>query len=203
MPSNLKLWLPGAILVLARQSGLIVLMAKQSAGILMYRRAQKGVEVLLVHPGGPFWAKKDRGAWSIPKGEFTEGEEPLVAAKREFSEEVGLPVPLGELMSLGSVKQSSGKTVYVWAVEGEVDIAKIKSNTFEMEWPPKSGTLQTFPEIDKAGWFSLADAQAKLVKGQVAFMRNFAERLGVDIASSALRDQPSATSQTKQQTSLF
>lgn len=179
-------------------------MAKQSAGILVYRQSKTGVEVLIVHPGSPFWAKKDKGAWSVPKGEFVEGEEPLVAAKREFIEEVGLPVPAGELIPLDSVKQSSGKTVYVWAVEGDIDVAGIKSNIFDMEWPPKSGTLQQFPEVDKAGWFLLAVAQEKLVKGQTEFLHRLASHLGVELTVNTPAAQPPTTSaEAKQQTSLF
>lgn len=140
-------------------------MPKKSAGILLYRTVNKKLEVFLVHPGGPFWAKKDIGAWSIPKGEFDDDEEPLAAAKREFKEETGVEIS-GEFIQLASIKQKSGKIVYAWAVEGDIDPAKIKSNTFEIEWPPRSGKLQTFPEIDKAEWFNYIEAQKKIISAQ-------------------------------------
>jgi predicted NUDIX family NTP pyrophosphohydrolase len=140
-------------------------MPKQSAGVLLYRDRGGSVEVLLVHPGGPFWAKKDEGAWSIPKGEFNEGEDPLAAARREFEEELGAPVS-GEFLSLGSIKQSGGKRVHAWAVQGEFDPTLVASNTFKMEWPPKSGREMEFPEVDRAGWFDLTSARTKILKGQ-------------------------------------
>jgi predicted NUDIX family NTP pyrophosphohydrolase len=140
-------------------------MAKHSAGILMYRRRQKIVEVLLAHMGGPFWAKKDLGAWSIPKGEFEPGEVPLDAAKREFHEETGLTVT-GEFIPLTPINLSGGKILHAWAVEGDCDASSIKSNTFMLEWPPRSGKQQAFPEIDRAEWYSLDDAQEKVTKGQ-------------------------------------
>ena len=157
-------------------------MAKVSAGILLYRKTKGGYEVLLVHPGGPFWAKKELGAWSIPKGEFVEGEEPLVAAKREFEEEVGSPPPAGDYHPLGEMKQSSGKIVHAFVLEAEFDLEKFKSNLFEMEWPPKSGQTQEFPECDKAAWVSLPTAKQKLVKGQVIFIDRLAEQLGQESA---------------------
>ena len=132
--------------------------AKQSAGILLYRQGAKGPEVLLVHPGGPFWAKKDRGAWSIPKGEFDPDEESLAAAKREFEEETGSPAPGGEYQSLGENKQSSGKVVHIFVLEADFDLSRFQSNQFEMEWPPKSGQEQQFAEVDKAAWTPLAKA---------------------------------------------
>jgi len=138
---------------------------KPSAGILLYRRRPAGVEVLLVHPGGPYWAKKDVGAWSIPKGEFDEGEDPEVAARREFGEELGTPVS-GESVSLGSIRQKNGKEVFAWAVEGDFDPATIRSNTFRMEWPPKSGRMAEFPEVDRAQWFDIETARAKMHTGQ-------------------------------------
>ena len=156
-------------------------MAKHSAGILLYRKAGAGYEVLLGHPGGPFWAKKDNGAWSIPKGEFEPHEEPLAAAKREFTEETGSPAPEGNYLELGTVKRPDGKLISAWAVEGDLDIAAFKSNTFEMEWPPKSGQKQTFPEIDRTAWMSLSDAQAKLHTGQIAFLEQLARHLGAQI----------------------
>jgi predicted NUDIX family NTP pyrophosphohydrolase len=136
-------------------------MSKTSAGLLMYRIRNKEVEVLLVHPGGPFWAKKDDGAWFIPKGELNTNEEALDAAKREFEEETGL-APEGTLLPLGSVRQKSGKTVYAWAFAGDCDPAHLKSNTFTIEWPPKSGRQQEFPEIDRAAFFTFAQAKEKM-----------------------------------------
>jgi predicted NUDIX family NTP pyrophosphohydrolase len=153
---------------------------KRSAGLLLFRKLNK-IEVLLVHPGGPFWAKKDAGCWSIPKGEFLDGEEPQVAAKREFHEELGVTAPEGELIELGSAKQSSSKVVYAWALEADLDTKHVKSNLFEMEWPPKSGQIQEFPEVDRAGWFSLSEASNKLVKGQAPLLQVLAEKLGVTI----------------------
>jgi predicted NUDIX family NTP pyrophosphohydrolase len=144
-------------------------MARNSAGILMYRRRQGIVEVLLAHMGGPFWAKKDLGAWSIPKGEFEPDEAPLDAAKREFEEETSLSVT-GEFTPLTPIKQSGGKIVHIWAVEGDCDASAIKSNTFMIEWPPRSGRQQEFPEIDCAEWFSLDDAKEKVTKGQRGFI---------------------------------
>lgn len=144
-------------------------MAKKSAGILLYRIGNKDPEVFLVHPGGPFWAKKDDGAWSIPKGEFEDDEEPLAAAKREFEEETGIKVS-GEFIELSPIKQKSGKIVYAWAVEGNIDPAKIKSNEFEIEWPPRSGTMKTFPEIDRAEWFYLNEAKKKIIESQANFI---------------------------------
>lgn len=123
----------------------------------------------MVHPGGPFWAKKDLGSWSIPKGEFQEGEDPFVAAQREFQEETGLSIS-GEFMPLSSVKQKGGKIVHAWALEGDIDPTKIKSNTFKLEWPPKSGRMKEFPEIDKAEWFTVAVARQKIIIAQAAFL---------------------------------
>jgi predicted NUDIX family NTP pyrophosphohydrolase len=140
-------------------------MPQRSAGILMYRRQSDAVEVLLVHPGGPFWKNKDEGAWSIPKGLYEEGEDALAAARREFEEETGA-APAGEFIPLGEFKQSSAKIVSVWAVEGEFDVTKLASNTFALEWPPKSGKINDFPEIDRAAWFSLNEARRKILKGQ-------------------------------------
>lgn len=146
-------------------------MARTSAGLLLYRRDGAGaVEVLLGHMGGPFWAKKDAHAWSVPKGEYTADEEPLAAARREFAEELGRPAPDGEPFALGEVRQSGGKTVTCFALEGDFDASRIAGNTFAMEWPPRSGTTQEFPEIDRAAWFDLPTARTKLVKGQVRFL---------------------------------
>lgn len=151
-------------------------MPKQSAGILVFRRSTRGMEVFLVHPGGPFWAKRDAGAWSLPKGEYAEGEEPLRAAQREFHEETGLRIE-GTFLPLGAVKQPGGKIVTAWAVEADPDPSLVQSNTFFMEWPPKSGRTQQFPEIDKAAWFSLEDARTKLLKGQIPFLDRLTDML--------------------------
>jgi predicted NUDIX family NTP pyrophosphohydrolase len=144
-------------------------MPKKSAGLLMYRKVRGSMEVFLVHPGGPFWAKKDDGAWSIPKGEFDEGEEPLDAAKREFREETDLVVE-GEFQPLKSVRQRSGKIVYSCAVHHDLDAAAVKSNTFSLEWPPGSGRMQEFPEIDRADWFQIDLARRKILKGQLGLL---------------------------------
>jgi predicted NUDIX family NTP pyrophosphohydrolase len=158
-------------------------MKKQSAGIVLYTVTKNSPKVLLVHPGGPFFAKKDAGAWSIPKGEFADPEAPLAAAKREFTEELGVPLPAGELVPLGSVKLSSGKVVYAWSLQGELDVSQVKSNTFKLEWPIKSGDIQEFPEVDKAAWFSLDEAKAKLNKGQVPLIQVLADQLGSSLQS--------------------
>jgi predicted NUDIX family NTP pyrophosphohydrolase len=158
---------------------------RQSAGILVYRRRGTEVEVLLGHPGGPFWAKKDAGAWSIPKGEIAEGEDVFEAAKREFTEETGHPAPRGSYLELGSCKNSSGKQIFAWAVEGDLDTATIESNKTTIEWPPKSGTHIEIPEIDRARWVLAADAPKKLHKGQDIFVRRLLEALGI-----ALREPP-------------
>ncbi len=142
---------------------------KLSAGILLYRERDGEIEVFLVHPGGPFWAKKDEGAWSIPKGEYTVGEVPLAVAKREFHEETNSEVR-GHCLALAPLKQPSGKVIAAWAVEGEIDPASLRSNTFSMKWPPKSGKLQEFPEVDRSMWCDLATARKKLLPGQRAFL---------------------------------
>ncbi|HUP26520.1 MAG TPA: NUDIX domain-containing protein [Candidatus Limnocylindrales bacterium] len=154
-------------------------MVKQSAGIVLYRKKDDAVEVLLGHPGGPFFVKKDDGVWSIPKGEFAEDEDALQAAEREFSEEIGMPVPAGTRQPLGSVKLSNGKIVYAWAVQGDLDQSAIKSNNFSLEWPPKSGQKQEFPEIDRAGWFTLRDATEKLYKYQTPLIKRLATLLNL------------------------
>jgi len=153
-------------------------MSKKSAGILMYRFNDKQIEILLVHPGGPFWAKKDMGAWSIPKGEFDD-EEAMTVAKREFFEETGVHIE-AELAPLTAQKQKGGKVIYAWAVEGNLDTSNIKSNLFELEWPPKSGQKQKFPEVDKAEWFSLPIARQKVNPGQVALIDELIEKLSLD-----------------------
>jgi predicted NUDIX family NTP pyrophosphohydrolase len=145
-----------------------------SAGILMYRRAGANLEVLLVHPGGPYWRKKDEGAWSIPKGEMDEGEDAEPAARREFMEETGV-VLSGPLDPLGEIRQRGGKRVIAFAVEGDLDAQTIRSNTFEFEWPPKSGRMQSFPEVDRAEWFELQSAHAKMLEGQRPFLVRLAE----------------------------
>ncbi len=150
---------------------------KISAGILLYRRRGGALEVFLVHPGGPFWAKKDLGAWSVPKGELAEGEDPLAAAKREFTEETGFPIG-GELRPLQPLRQPSGKTVVVWSVEGDCDPAELRSNTFEMEWPPKSGQRQAFPEVDRGAWFPLDEALKRILAGQAAFLDELITTIG-------------------------
>jgi predicted NUDIX family NTP pyrophosphohydrolase len=151
-------------------------MAKTSAGLLLHRKADAGLEVLLVHPGGPLWAKKDDGAWSIPKGELAPGEDPLAAAQREFHEETGLTVD-GYFVPLNPVKQSGGKIVYAWAVEAPgLDPSAIRSNTFSLEWPPRSGKSQEFPEVDRAAWFPLAEARDKILKGQLPLLDQLHER---------------------------
>jgi predicted NUDIX family NTP pyrophosphohydrolase len=141
-------------------------MPKSSAGILLYRVRAGEPEVLLVHPGGPFWARKDRGAWSIPKGEYEEGDDPRAAALREFEEETGRPLDAGELAALGKIKQRGGKVVTAWAAEGDLDPAAITSNTFELEWPPRSGRMREFPEVDSAQWFALPEARTKILPAQ-------------------------------------
>lgn len=153
-------------------------MPKTSAALLLFRHGTDGLEVLIAHMGGPFWARKDAGAWSIPKGEYTDGEEPLAAARREFAEEMGSPPPAGDPIALGTVKQSGGKSVTTFAVEGDFDLAGFRSNTFELEWPRGSGRLQEFPEVDRAAWVSVAVAREKLVKGQVPVLDALVEHLG-------------------------
>jgi predicted NUDIX family NTP pyrophosphohydrolase len=148
---------------------------KRSAGILLFRRNTQ-LEVLLGHMGGPFWARKDAGAWSVPKGEYTDEEQPEAAARREFEEELGLPVPGGELMPLGEAK-GSGKIITVWALEGDLDPEAVTPGTFEMEWPPKSGRQKSFPEVDRVQWFSVEEASAKIVSAQRPFLHTLEERL--------------------------
>jgi predicted NUDIX family NTP pyrophosphohydrolase len=152
-------------------------MAKRSAGILMYRREGSEIEALLVHPGGPFWAKKDLGAWSIPKGEYAEGEEPLAVAMRELEEETGAR-PNGDFLPLGEIVQPGRKVVTAWAMEGDFDVGALKSNLFEMEWPPKSGRRASFPEVDRAEWFSIDAARKKILPGQSAFLDRLLSALG-------------------------
>jgi predicted NUDIX family NTP pyrophosphohydrolase len=153
-------------------------MTKRSAGILAWRRRPDGPEVFLVHPGGPFWKNKDDGAWSIPKGEIGPDEDPLAAAQREFAEETGLAVA-GAFTPLAPVKIASGKVIEAWAIEHDLDASAIKSNTFEIEWPPRSGKRQAFPEVDRAAWFSAADALVRINKGQAPLVLQLLKTLGV------------------------
>ena len=149
----------------------------RSAGLLLHRPGTDGLEVLIAHMGGPFWARKDEGAWSIPKGEIDGGEDPLAAALREFAEETGRPAPDGPTVELGEFRQPGGKRVFVFARAADFDATEILGNTFEMEWPPRSGRRQSFPEIDRAEWVSLDVARVKLVKGQVPALETLLERL--------------------------
>lgn len=151
-------------------------MTKLSAGILLYRGSWPSLELLLVHPGGPFWTNKDAGAWSIPKGEYAAGEDPLAAAQREFAEELGSPPPQGEFVDLGELKQPSRKIISVFAALGDFDPASLQSNRFELEWPPKSGRRQSFPEVDRAQWFTLAEARGKIEPGQAPFIDRLLEQ---------------------------
>lgn len=148
---------------------IFVAMAKQSAGLLPYRKRGGRIEVMLVHPGGPFWRKKDLGAWSIVKGELGDNEEPLAAAKREFQEETSID-PAGEMIPLTAVRQKNGKTVHAWAIAMDVDVAQVQSNIIAIEWPPRSGRMMDIPEIDRAEWFDLATAREKIIAAQAAFL---------------------------------
>ena len=150
-------------------------MGNVSAGLLMYRKRAGILEVLLVHPGGPYWAKKDLGAWTIPKGECSGNEDLLACARREFEEETGL-VPAGSFIPLAAITQPSGKTVHAWAIEGDCDPAMLRSNTFAMEWPPRSGRRQEFPELDRAAWYRLDEARQRILKSQSQLLDEF-ERL--------------------------
>jgi predicted NUDIX family NTP pyrophosphohydrolase len=153
-------------------------MPKKSAGILLYKREAEKLHVFLVHPGGPLWAKKDDGAWSIPKGEYLPGEDPLQSAQREFAEETGSAVT-GEFIMLQPIRQPGGKIVHAWAVSGEIDAAQIRSNTFQIEWPPRSGKISEFPEVDRGGWFTLEAARRKILKRQVGFLDQLAALCGM------------------------
>ncbi|MEP9388838.1 NUDIX domain-containing protein [Mesorhizobium sp. KR9-304] len=150
-------------------------MAAKSAGIIAYRRLAGSIEVLLVHPGGPFWARRESGAWSIPKGEYS-GEDAQAAARREFAEETGWTIA-GELTPLGEIRQKAGKAVTAFAAEGDFDPATLTSNSFEMEWPPRSGRIASFPEVDRAGWFAFAEAREKIVEGQRPLLDRLQDRL--------------------------
>jgi predicted NUDIX family NTP pyrophosphohydrolase len=153
---------------------------KVSAGLLLHRGPRDALEVLLVHPGGPFWARRDAGAWSIPKGELEPSEEPLDAARREFAEELGIAAPPGPLLDLGVARQRSGKLVQAWALAANLDVSAIRSSSFEIVWPPRSGVRRTFPEVDRAQWFDLATAREKLVSGQVPLLDSLARLLDAD-----------------------
>ena len=155
------------------------MMPKRSAGLILFRFRSRQLQVLLVHPGGPYFASKDAGAWSIPKGEYTEGEDPTAVALREFEEETGLR-PSGPLLSLGDVRQAGGKVVTAFAVEGDLDPDTLRSNPFVMEWPPRSGRLQSFPEVDRAGWFTFAEARKKILAAQAPLL----DRLSAAVAMS-------------------
>jgi predicted NUDIX family NTP pyrophosphohydrolase len=151
-------------------------MARTSAGLLLYRWREGRLEVFLVHPGGPFWARKDQGAWSIPKGEFTAGEDPLLAARREVEEETGL-VPDGAFVALSPLRQAGGKIVHAFALEGDCDPTAIRSNSFTIEWPPRSGQRREFPEVDRAAWFALAEAKRRILKSQLGLLEQLVELL--------------------------
>ena len=152
-------------------------MTKRSAGLLPFRRTGSELEVFLVHPGGPFWKNKDAGVWSLVKGEYEGAEDAMAAARREFAEETGFTLDEAEFLPLGEVRQASGKVVTAWAVEQDLDPAMLRSNTFDMEWPPKSGKRQAFPEVDRAAWFQLPEARVKLIQAQTALLERLAERL--------------------------
>ena len=151
-------------------------MPKESAGLLMFRQRNNELEVLLAHPGGPFWKKKDLGAWTIPKGEIQPGEEPLAAARREFAEELGF-TPTGTFIPLSSILQKAGKRVQIWAFEGHCDPATLKSNTFQMEWPPRSGQMQEFPEVDRVAFFQLGEAKLRINPAQIACLEELERKL--------------------------
>jgi predicted NUDIX family NTP pyrophosphohydrolase len=161
-----------------RRAATLEAMPRRSAGLIVHRRRNDGTEVLLVHPGGPFWAKKDLGAWSIPKGEIDPGEEsdPLLVARREFAEETGQPIA-GNFVPLEPVRQPGGKIVQAWAVAGDLDVSQLRSNSFTMEWPPRSGKLQTFPEVDRAEWFSIEEAKERILSGQRPLLEQLARLL--------------------------
>ncbi len=164
-------------------------MPKLSAGLLMYRLAQGELQVLLVHPGGPYWAKRDDGAWSVAKGEYEADEDPFRVAIREFREELGVDPPADRSSAfLGELRQPSGKRVRAWALQGDVDVRVVRSNTFTMEWPPRSGVTSEFPEVDRAGWFRFVAARSKLVRGQVGFIDRLSELMedgGLDLGQGS------------------
>jgi predicted NUDIX family NTP pyrophosphohydrolase len=153
-------------------------MARRSAGIALYRGSGPELEVLLVHPGGPLWARRDAGAWSIPKGEYDDDEDPAAAARREFTEELGSPPPDAELIDLGEARQRSGKLVRAWAAPGDLDVSQVRSNTFPLEWPPRSGRISEFPEVDRAQWFTLEQARERINPGQVPLLDRLEQAVG-------------------------
>lgn len=169
-------------------------MPKLSAALLVYRmKPDHTLDLLIAHPGGPFWAKKDDASWSIPKGEYTEDEDPFAVALREFEEELGSKPPQGDFLDLGEIRQPSGKRIRCWAIEGDLDVTDITSNEFEMEWPKGSGRIQSFPEVDRAGWFTTQRARAKLLKGHTGFIDRLTEKLnaqGVNVVELADADPP-------------
>lgn len=175
---------------------------KKSGGVLLYRLKNTILEVLLVHPGGPFWSKKDLGSWSIPKGEFTDEESGFVAAKREFQEEIGFEIT-GIYIELSPIKQKSGKTVFAWALEGDIDPKLIKSNTFEMEWPPKTNKMQSFPEIDRGEWFSVPDAKQKINISQASFIDELINKLHLIPEQIGHLSKPDSGEVGKSQLDLF
>lgn len=179
-------------------------MPKKSAGLLMYRYHDGAIQTFLVHPGGPFWAKKDLAAWSIPKGEYIPEEDSFTAAKREFEEETGLKAS-GNFIPLSPIKQPSGKIIHVWAFEGDCEPSTIKSNVFSMEWPPRSGQQQEFPEIDRAGWFSIEDAKVKIQPGQLGFLLELYRILSENSSIQTDRsiNTPSQVEGKSEQQSLF
>lgn len=164
-------------------------MPKLSAGILLYRQQGRNLEVFLVHSGGPFWAKKDAGAWSVPKGEYNQSDDPLTAARREFKEETGQDAPAGEPIALGEVKYSN-KALTVWALPGDLDAKVITSNTFQLEWPPKSGKMHDYPEVDKARWFDPPTATEKLVKGQQELVTRLLDKLDMPMPTASPQSRP-------------
>lgn len=167
---------------------------KQSAGLLVYRLNNGKLEVLIVHIAGPWMAKKDKGAWSIPKGEYMESKDPLKTAYREFKEELSKEPPTGELVPLGTIDQKNNKTVIAWAIEGDIDLTGAKSNTVQIEWPPKSGQMQEFSEVDKPGWYSLEVAAEKLIPAQVPLLERLAEHLKIDFKLAAVEPQQNSLS---------
>ncbi len=175
-------------------------MALISCGILLYKKAGDEVEVLLVHPGGPFWAKKDLGAWSLPKGESEQGEDYLNAAKREFQEELGFAAPAGEYQELGETKLNSGKVIHVWAIKGDLDASKITSNKIQIDWPPKSGKKIEIPEVDRAEWVNINNAIPKMHKGQGVFVERLAGKLDIILEGSK---DTTTTGVLKTQQTLF